>query len=92
MIASKFLHLQTSTSGNEYVAFESTPASQLHVANGTGTTLSFKHAYNEDGDDFELPDGLAWTFRGITNADQLLVKRADDSTTQVTLKSVEVEL
>lgn len=92
MIAAKFLTLQTAASGATYVPFSSQPCSIVNVVNNTGTALSFVHTTDANSVEFVLPDGMAYAFTGINNADQLKVRRTDASDTQVTLNSVEVEL
>jgi hypothetical protein len=92
MISTKFIQLTTSEEGDEFVAFDDLPAHVVNIFNGTGTGLTFKNSADTDDGEFELPSGIAYAFRGITNANQLLVKRTDESDTPVTLKSVEVEL
>lgn len=92
MISTKFIQLSTSEVGSAFVAFADLPAHVVNVFNGAGTGLTFKNLADADEGEFELPSGIAYAFRGITNANQLLVKRTDESNTPVTLKSVEVEL
>lgn len=92
MISTKFIQLTTSGTGSTFVAFADLPAHIVNVFNGTGTSLTFKNSADADEGEFELPSGIAYAFRGITNAGQLLLKRTDESNTPVTLKSVEVEV
>jgi len=89
MISAKFLQVQTSADGASFVTLPSQPAISVDIYNGTGTDLTFLHTTDADNTEFVLPSGLAFSFRGITNANQLKVKRTDESATQVTLKSVE---
>ncbi|CAB4186607.1 hypothetical protein UFOVP1329_4 [uncultured Caudovirales phage] len=90
MTAAKFLSLTTSEVGTDFVAFEDSPCSIANVWNLTGQSLTFKYA--NDAGTFVLPTGLAYAFCGLNNANQLRVKRSDESNTPVTLNSVEVEL
>jgi hypothetical protein len=81
--------VQTSATGTNFVTFPAYVCDGVHVINNTGTTLAFKRG--SDSATFELPTGSGYSFYGITNANQLSVKRADDSNTQVTIKSIEAE-
>ncbi|MEN3940681.1 hypothetical protein WJU23_05250 [Prosthecobacter sp. SYSU 5D2] len=90
MISSKFITVTTAVDGTSFTALPSAQAHFVHVLNNTGEDLAFK--YSTDEGTFVLPANTAWTFRGLNNANQLLVKRADESATPVTLSSVEVEL
>ena len=90
MTSAKFTAATTSADGTSFVALNDLPCHFVHVLNKTGTPLTFKYA-TDDGV-FVLPDGMAWSFRGLNNANQLSVKRTDESTSQVTLNSIEVEL
>ena len=92
MIAAKFITLETSATGTDFVPFANLPAHCVNVINDTGIDLTFQHVNDADNGEFILPNGMAFAFRGINNANQLQVKRTDESATQVTLTSVEVEL
>jgi hypothetical protein len=81
--------VQTSGTGTNFVTLPSSICNAVHVLNGTGTTLAFKRG--SDSATFEIPTGSGYSFYGITNANQISFKRADDSNTQVTLKSIEAE-
>lgn len=91
MISSKFLTLTTNEDGASFVAFPDAPAHTLNVINATGVDLTFQHIGDEDEGEFILPSGMGFAFRGITNANQLRVKRSDENTTTVTLNAVEAE-
>lgn len=90
MLAAKFLTLTTNADGTTATAFPDAACHALSVLNVTGASLSF--FYPGVATAFVLPNGMAWTFRGLNNASQLSVKRTDESTSTVTLNSVEVEL
>lgn len=92
MIAGKFLNLETSATGTEFVAFADVKCHALNVLNLTGTSLTFQYVNDDDETDFVLPHGMAYAFRGLNNANQLKVKRTDESDAQVTIKTVEATL
>lgn len=92
MIASKFIQIQTAATGTNFTTLPDLPARVVNVINATGTSLSFVHTNDDDEIEFVLPDGMAFAFDGINNANQLKVKRTDESNTQVTLNAMEVVL
>lgn len=89
MIASTFINPKTASDGTKFASLPDMPAEMVHIANTTTVALLVKRT--NSGASFKLPVGLAASFRGINNANQLSVKRADDGV-QITLESVEVEL
>lgn len=79
---SEFGSTQTANPGTGYTALAvSEVADQVVVSNTTGTTLEFRR----NGKTFLLPSGVVQAFRGLANASELEVRRADASNTQVTL-------
>jgi hypothetical protein len=67
------------------------PTNQIIIGNLTGTTLSFGYSLDGStvpGETFEVPDSTSWAFRGINNLSNLLVRRFDESETQVTFKAL----
>jgi hypothetical protein len=84
MTEAKFLKLVTSATGTTWVAPTSiTNVTVLHVINNTGATWEFRRT-GDTSNTFQLPNGLAYSFRGLTNANQLEFRRADTSNTQLT--------
>lgn len=77
--------VSTPTVGTNYQAFASQECSQLTIANDSGTTLEVR----QDGAGVALPvfDGTYYTFFGVTNSNQLGVRRKDTSNTQVVVKA-----
>lgn len=71
----------TSASGSSYVALTSGVANQTTIINNSGKDIEVRR----DGGGTAIPvfDGSYWTFRGITNANQLSVRRIDLNNTQV---------
>lgn len=85
MTNSKFLSLSSNTTGSTWNSFSSvTPATVLHVLNNSGTTLSFRRS-GDTSAEFQLPTGIAWSFRGITDSAQLQMRRTDLSNSSVTV-------
>jgi hypothetical protein len=90
MTSSKFLSLSSNTTGTTWNTFQSvTPATVLHVLNNTGTTISFRRT-GDTSAEFQLPTGIAWSFRGLTDSAQMQMRRTDLSNSSVTVYS-EVE-
>lgn len=98
-IAAKATILKTTTSatGATYVAVGVTgggpvECAQISIYNGTGVELQFGYAVAGDasptGQTFEVPDGASFGFRGLKHSTQLLVRRTDQSNTQVTFKAI----
>lgn len=84
MTSSKFLSLSSNTTGSTWNSFPSVnPATVLHVLNNTGTTLSFRRS-GDTSAEFQLPTGIAWSFRGITDSAQIQMRRTDVDNTSVT--------
>lgn len=85
MTSSKFLSLSSNTTGATWNTFTSIkPATVLHVLNNTGTTLSFRRS-GDTSAEFQLPTGMAWSFRGLTDTAQIQMRRTDVSGTSVTV-------
>jgi hypothetical protein len=76
------LSVQTSATGTNWVSLSSQACVKLTISNQTGTSLEVRQ--DGAGVGFVLPTGLVFTFEGITNANQLSVRRVDTSNTQVT--------
>jgi hypothetical protein len=79
---SEFGSTQTANPGTGYTKLATNQAAeQVVVSNTTGTTLEFR----KNSHTFQLPSGLGHTFRAIANLNEIEVRRADTSNTQVTL-------
>ena len=77
------LSATTAAGGTTFVAFGSQACSALDVVNNSGVTIEIRR----DGAGVAIPllPGQARLFVGIANANQLGVRRLDQSTTQVTV-------
>jgi hypothetical protein len=83
--AAGIISAQTSGIENTFAPLPARACKQLTVFNLTGTTLSFKR--NGTGPTFEIPDGVSWMFRGLSDANDLSVMRSDGSGLPVTFKA-----
>jgi hypothetical protein len=80
--SSEFGSTQTANPGTGYTALAADQAAeQVVVSNNTGTTLQFR----KNGNTFLLPTGIVHTFRALENLNEIEVRRADTSNTQVTV-------
>jgi hypothetical protein len=83
MTSGGHLSAQTANPGTNWTTLSLAPCKQLTVSNQTGTTLEFRQGGAGAG--FQVPTGAFYTFFGITNANQLEVRRVDQANTQVTV-------
>lgn len=74
---------QTAAAGASYVQLDSQACKQLTIANNTGTAIGV----TKGGAGGELPvfDQSYYTFYGIANANELYIRRVDQSNTQITV-------
>jgi hypothetical protein len=77
------LSVQTNATGTIYTAFASQECKQLTLSNQSGIVVEVRQGGS--GVALQIPTGAFYTFFGITNANQLDVRRTDASNTQVTL-------
>ena len=75
--------VQTAATGANWTAFASQACKQLTLSNQSGTTIEVRQGAAGVG--LQIPSGAFYTFFGITNANQLEVRRVDTSNTQVTI-------
>jgi hypothetical protein len=73
----------TATTGSNYTAFTSQVCKQLTLSNQSGTVVEVRQGAT--GVALQIPTGTFYTFFGITNTNQLDVRRTDVSNTQITL-------
>ena len=76
------LSVQTAATGTNWTAFASQECKQLTISNDTGTKLEVRQ--NGAGVGLRIMDNTYYTFFGLTNTNQLSVRRVDTSNTQVT--------
>lgn len=77
--------VQTAAVGTDYAAFASTACTALDIVNNTGTAIEYRRG--GAGETIEIPNGAARLILGITNANQIDVRRVDTSNTQVTVRA-----
>ena len=77
--------VQTAADGTSWVPFPATACTQLDVVNTTGVTIVFRR--NGAGDFMSIAPDTARMIIGITNADQIQVRRADLATVLVTVEA-----
>ncbi len=79
------LSVQTAATGTNYTAFASQVCCQLTLVNNTGTTIEFR----QGGAGVAVPvfDQSFYTIFGITNANQISIRRTDTGNTQVTAQA-----
>ena len=85
LAAGGFISVQTAAAGAEFVPCPTQACRQLTLANDTGTKLEVRQGGS--GATFPLEDKAIITLYGLSNADQIEVRRADVSNTRVTLKA-----
>lgn len=73
----------TAATGTNWTAFASQALKQLTISNQTGVTLEFRQGAAGVG--LPIPTSAFYTFFGLTNANQIDVRRVDTSNTQVTV-------
>ena len=74
---------QTASTGTNWTAFGSQTCKQLNLSNQSGTTIEVRQAGAGVG--LQIPTGTFYTFFGISNTNQLSIRRVDNSNTQVTV-------
>jgi hypothetical protein len=74
--------VQTSATGANWVAFSSSACDAMDFYNGTGTTLEYRRGAT--GTAFQIPSGVSRLIVAISNANQIDVRRVDQSNSQVT--------
>lgn len=77
--------VQTAETGTNYSAFASTVCTALDIVNNSGTTIEYRRG--GAGETIRIPNGAARLVLGITNANQIDVRRVDVSNTQVTVRA-----
>jgi hypothetical protein len=77
------ISVQTAATGTNYTAFASQVCKQLTLSNQSGVTIEVRQGAAGVG--LQIPTGSFYTFFGITNANQLDVRRVDTQNTQVTI-------
>lgn len=79
------LALTTNATGTTFTAFSASACIALDIVNNTGTTIEYRRGGT--GTALQIPTGSARLVVGITNADQVGVRRTDTSNVQVSLQA-----
>lgn len=79
------VEVATAAIGANYTAFASTPCWQLEIVNNTGTALEYKRG--AAGLALTILTGTIKKIKGITDANQISVRRVDQSVTPVTVEA-----
>lgn len=74
---------QTAATGTNWTTFASQACAILDMQNFTGTAIEYRRG--GAGSAFRIPDGGQRRIVGITNANEISVRRVDTSNTQVTV-------
>ena len=75
----------TAATGTNWTAFASQVCASLDIVNNTGTTIEYRRGAT--GTSMQIPSGAARMAIGITNANQIDVRRTDTANTQVTVQA-----
>lgn len=81
------MELTTNATGTTYTAFGSQACKQLTVFNARPSAVDLQVRRGSSGATLCLPAGAFWVFVGLTNANQIEVRRWDTSNTQVTVSA-----
>ena len=79
------LNLTTAATGTNWTAFSSQVCGALDIVNNTGVTIEYRR--NAAGIAMQIPNGSARMVIGITNANQVDVRRTDTANTQVNIQA-----
>lgn len=79
------IQAQTSATGATFVAFPSQPCKEMQIVNLTGAQIEY--CYNGTGNAIGIPTGASKYVLDIQNANQVSIRRSDQSNTQVTVSA-----
>lgn len=85
MSSAGHIDAQTNATGTNWTAFGSQACKQVLISNQTGVSLEVRHGGSGVG--VRIPTGAMMPFYGLTNANQLEIRRVDTSNTQVTVQA-----
>lgn len=84
-ISAVIMPLQTAATGTNWVAFTSQACVALDIANNSGVTIEYRRG--AAGTAMQIPAYSSRMVVGITNANQIDVRRTDTSNTQITIQA-----
>ncbi len=79
--------IQTNATGANWTAFASQACTQLDIVNDASTAVDIEYRRNGAGNTMRIAAGAGRLIAGITNANQISIRRVDQSNTQVTLNA-----
>lgn len=79
------LALQTANPGTGWATFAAQACTALDLVNNSGTTIEYRRGGT--GAAMPIPTGTARMIIGITNANEISIRRVDQSNTQVTIQA-----
>jgi hypothetical protein len=79
------LNLTTNSTGTTWTAFTSQVCQSVDLTNDTGVTIEYRR--NGAGSSMRIPSGSARLILGVSNANQIEVRRADTSNSQVVVQA-----
>jgi len=77
------LQLQTAATGSNWVDFSAQTCKQLTVSNQSDATIEVRQGGAGVG--FQIPKTAFYTFFGVSNANQLSIRRVDQANTQIAI-------
>ncbi|AXF51432.1 hypothetical protein PQA73_gp04 [Erwinia phage Pavtok] len=77
-------NINTAANGTDYVAFPNVAAEMLDITNDTGVDLEYRRTASANT--FPILAGQSRLITGITNTNQISIRRADVGTAQVKVK------
>lgn len=84
------LSAQTNSTGTSYTAYGDNPCDALDIVNNSGTAIEYRR--DGAGSTIPIPDGSSRLVVGISNANEVEIKRVDDSNTQVTVTAEAIKV
>lgn len=84
-IQASILAATTAAIGTNWTAFADTPTTALDLQNFTGTAIEYRR--RGGGNAFQIANGGQRLILAISNANQIEVRRVDQSNTQVTVNA-----
>lgn len=79
------VNITTAANGTDFIAFGNLGAEMLDITNDTGADLEYRR--NGAANTFPLLNGQSRLIQGITNTNQISVRRTDTGTAQVKVKA-----
>lgn len=81
--SASILSAQTQSTGSNYTTFSTQACWALDIANNSGVAIEYRR--DGTGNTIAIPTGASRLVLGIYNANQISIRRVDQSNTQVTV-------